>query len=167
MLDFSTFTRSSAVRASALLASGLALILAGGCSDDGLAKRYAVSGQVTVKGAPVKSGSISFIPAGGQTGENRGASGAINDGYYSLSTLGDDDGAFPGDYLVTVSGRAPDLSKAADNAKSGGSYRQDDVAKAFANAKSEVPLKYESPEAGGLKAKVEAKSQTINFDLKD
>jgi hypothetical protein len=167
MLDFSTFTRSSVVRASALFTSSLALVLAAGCSDDGLGKRYPVSGTVTYKGAPVASASISFVPVHGQTGEQRGASGIVKDGSYTLSTIGGDDGAFPGDYMVTVSARTPDMSKAQENAKGGGSFRQDDVAKAFKKAGSDIPLKYESPEAGGLKAKVEAHSQTINFELKD
>jgi len=166
MFDFSTITRSSAVRATALLASGLALILVGGCSDDGLGKRYAVSGKVTYKDAPVASASIAFVPVGGQTDEHRGANGVVKDGYYTLSTLGDDDGAFPGDYLVTVSARTPDMSGAQANA-GGGSFRQDDVAKAFKKAGSSIPLKYESPEAGGLKAKVEARSQTFDFNLVD
>jgi hypothetical protein len=165
MFDLSTMIRSSAVRASAVLASGLALVLAGGCSDDGLAKRYPVSGKVTYKGAPVASASISFVPST-PSDEQRGASGIVKDGYYTLSTLGDDDGAFPGDYLVTVSGRNPDMTEAKANA-GGGMARQDDVAKAFKKADSSIPLKYESPENGGLKAKVEAKSQTIDFDLKD
>ena len=60
-----------------------------------------------------------------------------------------------------------DMSQAkANQEKTGGSFRQDDVAKAYKNAKSSIPRKYESPEAG-LKAKVEARSNTINFPLTD
>lgn len=167
MFDLSTITRSPVVRSTGLLASGLALILAAGCGDDGLGKRYPVSGTVTYNGAPVAKASISFVPATvSPTGEQRGATGVVTDGQYTLSTQGGDDGAFPGDYLVTISGRTPDMSTAQANA-GGGSARQDDVSKAFKKAGSAIPLKYESPESGGLKAKVEAKSQTINFELKD
>jgi hypothetical protein len=58
-----------------------------------------------------------------------------------------------------------DMSKAKENAAKGGSFRQDDVAKAYAKAKSAIPKKYENPD--NLKAKVEARSNTINFDLTD
>jgi hypothetical protein len=140
-----------------------------GCSDDGLSKRYAVSGDVTYNGKPVESGSISFYPAGGGVNsEARGASGVIKDGHYSLSTIGGEDGVIPGDYLVGISARTPDMSQAKANAdKVGGSYRQDDVAKAYKNAKSGIPLKYESAEGSGLKAKVVAGGNTFNFELKD
>ena len=102
---------------------------------------------------------------GDANSESRGATGVVKDGSYSLSTIGGDDGAFPGKYEVSISARAPDMSKAEDNRqKTGGSARQDDVAAAYKNAKSTIPRKYEAPI---LSATVEAKSNTINFDLKD
>jgi hypothetical protein len=150
----------------ATLASALGLLMVFGCGDDGLGKRYPVSGKVTYKNEPVAEASISFV-ASGENAEKRGATGVVKDGYYTLSTLGGDDGAFPGDYKVAISGRTPDMSQAkANQEKTGGSYRQDDVAKAYKNAKSSIPRKYESPEAG-LKAKVEARSNTIDFPLAD
>ncbi len=162
----SWISRRFPLRAAGVLASTLAIVLSG-CGDDGLAKRYPVSGKVTYKGEPVAQASISFYPAAGQTGEQRGASGVVKDGYYTLSTLGSDDGAFPGDYQVSISARMPDMTKAKDKAsKIGGLMSQDDVAKAYAKAKSTIPMKYESPDAG-LKAKVEAKSNTFDFDLTD
>ncbi|MDR3619879.1 MAG: hypothetical protein P4L85_11065 [Paludisphaera borealis] len=167
MPEYSTISRRSAVRAAGVLASSLAVILLGGCGDDGLGKRYPVSGKITYKNAPVASASITFYPATGQTGDQRGATGVVKDGFYSLSTIGNDDGAFAGDYLVTITARNPDMTQAKENAKGGGSFRQDDVAKAFKKAEGTIPMKYESPESGKLKAKVEAKSQTINFDLTD
>jgi hypothetical protein len=167
MPDLSTISRSPAARVAGVFASGLALLLVIGCGDDGLGKRYPVSGTVKYKGANVANASITFYPAGGQTEEKRGATGVVKDGYYKLSTIGNDDGAFPGDYLVAISARTPDMSKAKENAAKGGSFRQDDVAKAFKKAGSEIPVKYESPEGGGLKAKVEAKSNTFDFELKD
>jgi len=153
-------------RIAGALAAVLALLSAG-CGDDGLGERYPVSGKVTYKGEPVPSASISFYPVGGPTGEQRGASGVVKDGYYTLSTQGNDDGAFPGEYQVSIAARDPDLSKAKENAaKIGGLMRQDDVARAYKKAKSSIPKKYESPDAG-LKAKVEPKSNTFNFDLVD
>jgi hypothetical protein len=156
------------IQAFGTLGSALAVIAVLGCGDDGLAKRYSVSGNVTYKGAPVAVGSISFYSTAAQGAETRNASGSIKDGYYSLSTIGGDDGAFPGDYLVAISARTPDMSQAKANAdKVGGSYRQDDVAKAFAKAPSAIPKKYESTEKSGLKATVVAGSNKIDFPLTD
>jgi len=148
------------------LASALGLLMLIGCGDDGLGKRYPVSGKVTYKNDPVANASIAFI-ASGENAEKRGATGVVKDGYYTLSTLGGDDGAFPGDYKVSITAREADMSQAkANQEKTGGSFRQDDVAKAYKNAKSAIPRKYESPEAG-LKAKVETHSNKIDFNLTD
>jgi hypothetical protein len=165
-------TRRSFVRTAFTLTSALATITAIGCGDDGLGKRYPVSGTVTYNDKPVESGTISFYPVGGtgQTSgpESRGASGVIKDGKYTLSTQGEDDGAFAGDYEVSISARVADMTQAKANAeKSGGSFRQDDVAKAYAKSKSPIPLKYESTSTSKLTAKVEAKSNTIDFKLTD
>ncbi|AMV36814.1 hypothetical protein [Planctomyces sp. SH-PL62] len=156
-------------RATRFLFAPLALaLIVPGCSDDGLGDRYKVSGTVTYKDKPVSSGSIQFYPAGGGGPDQRGATGVITDGSYTLSTQGNDDGAFPGDYVVAITARKPDMGEAKANAeKIGGLYRQEDVAKAYKKASSDIPTKYESPESGGLKAKVEAKSNTIDFTLTD
>jgi len=157
------------IKMAGALASALALLSVVGCGDDGLGKRYPVSGKVTYKGQPLAVGSISFYPASGAAGsEARGATGSITDGYYTLSTIGGDDGAFAGDYVVAISARKPDMSQAKVNQeKTGGSYRQDDVAKAYATATSPIPKKYESTQESGLKRTVVAGSNTIDFELTD
>ena len=152
----------------AKLAAGLvplALFALIGCGDDGLGKRYAVSGTVNYKGQPVAKGTISFYATAGGA-EARGAFGTIENGKYTLSSQGENDGAFPGDYVVAIGSKEVDLTAAEKNVK-GGSYKQDDVIKANKKAKSLIPLKYEVAETAGLKAKVEAKSNTFNFDLTD
>ena len=63
-------------------ALGLLVIL--GCGSDGLGKRYAVSGRVTYKGAPVPSGTITFLP---EDSKAKPAVGTITAGAYSLTTL--------------------------------------------------------------------------------
>jgi hypothetical protein len=139
-----------------------------GCGDDGLGKRYPVSGKVTYKNQPLAIGTVTFFAIGGKDAETRGATGAIKDGSYSMSTIGGEDGVFPGDYQVSIASRNVDMSQAkANQEKTGGSFRQDDVAKAYKNSESLIPKKYESTEKSGLKAKVEARSNTINFDLAD
>lgn len=164
MIELSAKSRPALRRALGLVAVPLLLL---GCGDDGLGQRYKVSGNVTYQDKPVAAGNISFFPAGGSA-EQRGATGVIKDGYYTLSTQGDDDGAFPGDYLVAITARTPDLTEAKKTGdKIGGLMPQEDVAKAYKKAPSAIPQKYESPEKGGLKAKVEAKSNTIDFTLAD
>src|SRR4029079_12690139 len=95
-------------RSSALL---VGITLAAGCSDDGFGRqRYSVRGTVTYKGEKLARGQISFVPVPGASG-GQAASGQIEDGYYSLSTLTPGDGALPGRYKVTVVARDADLEK--------------------------------------------------------
>lgn len=152
-------------RTAVAAALSLAMITLFGCGDDGLGKRYPVRGTVTYKGQPLAKGAISFY-ATGSGNETRGAFGMIENGSYSLSTQTDGDGAFPGDYAVSINAKEADLAGTEKNAK-GGSARQDDVLKAYKQAKSPIPKKYEVPETSGLKAKVEARSNSFNFDLTD
>jgi hypothetical protein len=56
------------------------------------------SGTVTYKGQPVETGTIQFVPAKG-----RAASGAIENGKFTLSTYADGDGAVPGAHQVGIS----------------------------------------------------------------
>ena len=68
--------------------------------DDGLGKRYPVSGTVTYNGNPLEKGEISFVSE--DLKNNFGASGQIIDGSYTPSTGGNGDGrkrANKGDHL--------------------------------------------------------------------
>src|SRR3954453_2658007 len=90
--------RSGWRRAATLTAVPLLVVF--GCgTDDGLGKRYPVSGTVKYKGQPVASGNINFVP---DNADLRAAFGRIEDGAYSLTTLTEGDGALPGTYKVTV-----------------------------------------------------------------
>ena len=66
-------------------ALGLALVFAttGGCWRGERVVRYDVSGKVSFDGAPVQVGTVTFIPAAGNTGP--GGSAAIRDGVYDTS----------------------------------------------------------------------------------
>jgi hypothetical protein len=141
------------------------------CStDDGLGKRYAVSGTVTYNGKPLESGKISFVPDDSNT---VGASAVIKDGSYSLSTGGENDGARAGKYKVTVTAKEDSLEKAkADFAKANkgidpgylpGRY----VASAESKAKSLIPTGYGDVRTTTLTAEVKEQSNTINFTLAD
>lgn len=150
-----------------LLALISTVVLSGCGSDDGLGRRYAVSGTITYKGQPLEKGSINFYPVTPDPkGVNNGANSAIVGGKYQLSTRGDSDGAFEGEYVVAIESKDVDMTAAKSRVKAG-SFKQDDVSKAYRKAKSLIPLKYSIAETSGFKATVAARSNTINFDLVD
>jgi hypothetical protein len=69
-----------------------------GCSSQG--KPVKVKGTVTLDGKALSGATVTFMPA---EGGGRPASGLTeDDGSFTLSTLGRGDGAFPGEYKITV-----------------------------------------------------------------
>ena len=87
-------------------ACGIGLVLVLGCGDDGgLGRRYTVHGRVMYRSEPLKTGRITFHPID-SAGDARDATGTIQYGDYSLSTLGGNDGAFPGNYRVLIESRS-------------------------------------------------------------
>jgi major membrane immunogen (membrane-anchored lipoprotein) len=158
-------------RCLALLAIPALLILAScGGTDDGLGKRYPVSGTVKYNGSPLEKGEISFVTE--DMSKNFGATGTITNGSYTLSMGGDSDGAQAGKYKVTIIAKEDYMEKAqADFKKETGSTSPkvlgNFLAKAAAAAKSLIPAGYGDARTTTLKAEVEAKSNTFNFDLSD
>lgn len=74
----------------------------GGCAD-GRPRRVPVSGRVTTDGAPLKHGSVLFVPD-----EGRPAGGALDsDGRFTLTCFEKDDGVIPGRYRVQIKGTEP------------------------------------------------------------
>ena len=157
----------------ALLGVPALLVLAScGGSDDGLGKRYPVSGKVTYNGQPLEKGVISFIPEDAK--KNAGASGQIENGAYTLSTGGEGDGAQAGNYKVTVTSKEDFMAKAkAEFEKEAKQQRESTyvppqfVAKAEAAAKSLIPVGYSDPRTTTLKADVKEQSNSIDFKLSD
>jgi hypothetical protein len=87
------------VRCGISLVAGLAVVAAAvGCSgSDGL-NRKAITGKVTVDGAPIPNGAIGFEPIGGS---GIGSGAPIVKGEYRIETK---DGLPPGKYRVTLQG---------------------------------------------------------------
>jgi major membrane immunogen (membrane-anchored lipoprotein) len=166
----SVATRRSS-RCLAVLAIPALLILAScGGTDDGLGKRYPVSGTVKYNGSPLEKGEIGFVTE--DMSKNFGATGTITNGSYTLSMGGDGDGAQAGKYRVTIIAKEDYMEKAqADFKKETGSTSPkvlgNFLAKAAAAAKSLIPAGYGDARTTTLKAEVEAKSNTFNFDLSD
>jgi hypothetical protein len=161
--------RRNVSRMSALFV-GLTLFSA--CSDDGFGRqRYSVQGTVTYKGEKLAKGQISFVPVPEAQG-GQAATGQIEDGYYSLSTLTPGDGALPGKYKVTVVAKELDVEKVQTAIRAigmppGAAPPQPLVAKVLNEAKSKIPTRYNLPTTTDLIADVEARSNTKDFELKD
>ncbi len=157
-----------------LLVSPVLLLYVLGCSaDDGLGRRYPVSGTVKYKGEPVAKGQISFVPAKG--GNTQGASGVIENGSFSLSTLAPGDGALPGDYKVTFGAhqisedevKAEAAKIAAKHGMAPDKIPPTLLGRAARKAKNVLPAKYQVAETSDITAKVEERSNYYEFELKD
>ena len=145
---------------------GIALVFVLGCGEnDGLGRRYPVHGRVMYQSQPVETGRITFHPID-STGAARDATGTIQDGSYSLSTIGDDDGAFPGSYRVTIVAKSVESSRLQPIAR-GGAARHSDVIKATRRAKDLIPSKYMSPRLSPLTREVKAETNRFDFKLED
>jgi len=154
----------------ALLAVCGVIAMASCGTDDGLGKRYPVSGTVTYNGNPLEKGGISFVS---DDPKGIGASGTIENGSYTLSTGGGGDGARAGKYKVTVTSREDtsakakaDFERVAKGADPGRIPAQF-VAKAEAQAKSLIPAGYGNALTTTLTSEVKAQSNTIDFKLSD
>jgi len=111
-----------------------------------------VSGKVTYQGKPVTKGSVSFVSTDPQRPNANGPIGP--DGAYTLQTIEPGDGARVGDYLVSISGKAPEDF---NNPLPGVPVK----------VQSGLPAKYEKTDTSELKATVQAGSNSIDFDLKE
>ena len=167
MLPRCRFPRRSFVA----LAASVALILSScGGGEEAFGKRYSVSGTVTYNGQPLEKGAISFIPEKGA-----GATGVIEKGSYTLSTGGEQDGALPGKYKVTITAKEDNeaLAKAtfAKESKRAEStitaIPRQYLANAAAAAKSLIPVGYGDLRTTTLSAEVKESSNTIPFTISD
>jgi hypothetical protein len=108
-----------------------------------------VRGKITYKGKPVPNGTVNFVPESGTA-----AQGEIQpDGSYKLTTFRKDDGAVVGKHSVFI-------------------VAMQDMANRLPEERTPlpppiIPMKYTSLATSDLKAEVQEKENTIDFDLKD
>jgi hypothetical protein len=143
-----------------------------GCGGSGFATPEPVSGRVFFQDKPVEGARVTFL----STSEGgRSASGTTDSqGNFSLTTFKRNDGAIPGDYVVTISkfegqsGGGPiDISE--------GDYGADYGAMMEASArgdteamvgKAQLPEKYGNPADSGLqRSVVKGQPNEFEFDL--
>jgi len=91
----SRWRRASRVSLCLGLAAAALIAGCGGGTDD--LPRQAVSGEVKLDGAPMKSGMIQFMPT--ETGDSTTGAAGIADGKYAIPTS---EGLVPGSYQVSV-----------------------------------------------------------------
>ena len=151
-------------------AAAVALALASCGDEDAFGKRYSVSGNVTYNGQPLEKGSISFVPDSGA-----GATGTIEKGAYTLSTGGNQDGALPGKYKVTITAKEDtealakaEFAKVSKRAEAEiTAIPRQFLANAAARARSLIPAGYGDVSTTTLTAEVKEQSNAINFQLSD
>src|SRR5262245_8438961 len=154
------------------LAGWMALLLAlTGCSSK--YKPVAVSGVVTLDKKPVEGATVYFY-ATGDAKEGRPAQGITDkDGKFYLSTLGNKDGALPGQYKVVIhkyvptnpSLKIPDFPNTPEGkaARDDFNYRNFE-AKGIQPFKNSLPAKYSNSETTPLTCTVK-KSMTVDYEL--
>lgn len=137
-----------------------------GCSGNGGSRIEVapVSGTVKYNGAAVADATISFSTTA------RSASGQTNaQGEYKLTTFDTDDGAVPGDHVVTI------IKLVGSDGNAIREMTKEDLAKTtnptadFGKLlKGQLPEKYGDPKKSGLKRTVvKGQTNSFNFDLKD
>lgn len=138
-------------------------LLSTGCQkEQGLKGLSKIKGKLTLKGEPVEGASIALSPVA-SGGEAR-AAGAITDakGEFIIQTLQANDGAFPGEYLISVRKMVVDQT-----------YTEEEVQAATAQGKTlystatnVIPAKYAKTATSGLKVTVvSGKNEDLMIDL--
>jgi hypothetical protein len=119
-----------------------------------------VKGKITLEGKPMRGGgSISFMPLTSQEGKAGG--GEIDaDGNYVLTTNKQGDGSMTGEFRVVIQ----QVVEVEPEATADGTR----AAKSVMSVAPEdrIPGIYADPHNSPLRAKVEAKDNVIDFDLK-
>jgi hypothetical protein len=147
-----------------LLWCAVALLFIVGCggADDSV-EVFPVKGTVNFNGKPmVGGGSIAFVPTGGQKG--KAAGGTINsDGTYELTTYEAGDGSMVGDFRVVITQVVyEEPQNAGDSDERGGEVEAVEVV----SEADRIPMVYSDAVSSPLSATVEAREQTLDFELK-
>lgn len=125
----------------------LSFLLAGCNKQKGLDGLYPVKGKITWKGEVVQGASITLAPAS-QDGGARSA-GATSDakGEFKIRTLQPDDGAYPGEYTVTVRKMKADKTYTDEEVNAANAQG---ISLPVVNSTNLLPEKYNSARTSGL-----------------
>jgi hypothetical protein len=148
----------------------IALLMVSGCGGDGGAATVKVKGVVMAGGKAVDGAVITFYSkSGGEAASGR----TDSEGKFQLTTRKPNDGAVPGDYVVTVAKSGGETEGIAYDPSKGGTMSPDyikqmqNAAKAKKDpAKGDLPAKYASIKDSGLVRTVTASGPNdFDFDL--
>ena len=124
---------------------------------------YPMKGKLTLNGEPVEGALVTLVPLS-FTGDALAASGETDaEGAFKVQTMDPGDGAFPGEYFITVTkkevvGKMP-TAEELDAARDAGK-------RMIINSKNTFPPKYEKTGTSGLKVTVVAgKNEDLILDL--
>ncbi len=156
----------------AVVLSCLLTFILSGCKGDGFEPPVPVTGKVTLSGKGVDGAMVTFLSKAAL----RSASGNTDkDGNFKLTCVNTDDGAAPGEYVVTISKQESKTGGSEAVDISSGNYGADYGARMgaaasgnMANAmKDLLPAKYASPaESGLVRTVVKGDKNDFTFDLK-
>ncbi len=156
------------MRRSLPLLSCFALVSVGlsgcGSAGDGGPPRVPVTVTISHGGTPVEGAHVTFVPKG----EGQAAYGVTGaDGTTKLSTLGENDGAIPGEYQVTVKKTETEGPETDFEPAETGAMPANAEAMGAAQTRSLLPEKYSAIGTTDLEATVsESAENQIRFDLK-
>src|SRR5262245_12044644 len=128
-----------------------------GCGSDG---KVRVNGVVTLDNTPVEGAIVTFHPVDQSQGKIAHAT-TDKGGGFQLGTTKSDDGAFPGEYKVTVGyaeGAEPPAAKGLKDAFTGFEKAQGQKAKP---PKYRIPAQFSDPAKSPLTQKVPADGQVV------
>lgn len=134
----------------------LLVVALAGC---GKIRPLPVSGIVKLDGQPVQGAVVTFHP---EQGSGRVASGTTDsEGRFALTTLESGDGAFPGDYKVTVQYSEGVVGPAASNMRDAFTGMQEAAKKRPTKPRYVVPASYGLPDQTDLRQKVPAGGEVV------
>jgi hypothetical protein len=145
------------------LFTGACVVMLGCSGDTKLEGTVGVTGTVTQKGAPLAGAVVTFSPT---TPGARAASGTTDaTGTFTLTTLSPGDGAFPGDYQVTIT-KTETVGKVYTQDEANAYYAQNQAYPPSPEVKNVIDAKYASAETSGLNASVkEGEPSDLKFDV--
>lgn len=150
----------------------LTVFLSGCGSSDGFAPPIPVTGKVTLAGKAVDGATVTFLSKSGL----RSASGNTDkDGNFKLTSVNTDDGASPGEYVVTIGKQEAKGGGSASVDISSGDFGADYGARMGAAGsgnigkvmKEVLPAKFaNAAESGLVRSVVKGDQNNFTFDLK-
>jgi hypothetical protein len=148
----------------------VAIALTVGCEQPGSDRpaTYKVTGKVTLDGDPVEGATVTFAPSG--AGGTPAVGTTDGSGSYSLKSFGTEQGAVPGEYMVSVTKYAFDDAGGGGGGSDAGDKMPADYTGAAeqgedSGGQNELPAKYSVAKDSGLTATVTENAGDNVFDF--